>query len=93
MSKNGIIYIVTNPDLPEYCVKIGYTARTIQQRLNEFNTAVPHDYEAFATYEVPDISNHKPDQMLHQLFLKLNPGLKINPKKEFFYLYPEEWKI
>lgn len=89
MAKESLIYIITNPDFAENCVKIGYTT-DLKGRLATFNTGAPKDYEVFATYDVPEISNHKPDKMLHALLTKLDPTLKVNPNKEFFYLYPEE---
>lgn len=84
-----MIYIITNPDFAENCVKIGYTT-DLKARISTFNTGAPKDYEVFATYEVPKIKGHKPDKMLHTLLTKLDPTLKVNPSKEFFYLYPEE---
>lgn len=89
MAKESLTYIITNPDFAENCVKIGYTT-DLKGRLATFNTGAPKDYEVFATYDVPEISNHKPDKMLHALLTKLDPTLKVNPSKEFFYLYPEE---
>lgn len=89
MGKESLIYIITNPDFAENCVKIGYTT-DLKGRLTTFNTGAPKDYEVFATYDVPEITNHKPDKMLHALLTKLDPTLKVNPNKEFFYLYPEE---
>lgn len=87
--KESLIYVITNPDFAENCVKIGYTT-DLAGRLATFNTGAPKDYEVFCTYDVPDIQKHKPDKMLHALLTKLDPSLKVNPKKEFFYLYPEE---
>ena len=89
MVKESLIYVITNPDFAENCVKIGFTT-DLEGRLNTFNTGAPKDYEVFCTYDVPNIENHKPDKMLHALLTKLDPSLKVNPKKEFFYLYPEE---
>lgn len=87
--KESLIYVITNPDFAENCVKIGYTT-DLKSRLKTFNTGAPKDYEVFCTYDVPDIAKHKPDKMLHALLTKLDPRLKVDPKKEFFYLYPEE---
>ena len=89
MAKESLIYIITNPDFAENCVKIGYTT-DLRGRLATFNTGAPKDYEVFATYDVPEISKHKPDKMLHALLTKLDPTIKVNPAKEFFYLFPEE---
>lgn len=88
-NKKCVIYILTNADYPENCVKIGFT-KDLEGRLGNLNTASIHDFEVFATYEVPDIKKHKPDQLLHNLMVALNPSIKPNPKKEFFTLFPEE---
>lgn len=89
MAKESLIYIMTNPGLPDNVVKIGYTTN-LKGRLKNFNTASINDFEVFATYDVPDIKRHMPDKLLHNLMTALNPEIKPNPKKEFFNLYPEE---
>lgn len=89
MAKESLIYVITNPDFADNCVKIGYTT-DLKNRLKTFNTGAPKDYEVFSTYDVPNIAKHKPDKMLHALLTKLDPKLKVDPKKEFFFLYPEE---
>lgn len=89
MVKESLIYVITNPDFADNCVKIGYTT-DLKNRLKTFNTGAPKDYEVFCTYDVPNIAKHKPDKMLHALLTKLDPKLKVDPKKEFFFLYPEE---
>lgn len=87
--KKSLIYILTNKDYAENCVKIGYT-KDLDGRLGNLNTASINDFVVFATYDVPDIKKHKPDILLHNLMVALNPAIKPNPKKEFFSLYPEE---
>ena len=89
MAKESLIYIMTNPGLPENVVKIGYT-KNLKGRVRNFNTAAIEDFEVFATYDVPDIEKHMPDKLLHSLMTALNPDIKPNPKKEFFNLFPEE---
>ena len=89
MAKESLIYIMTNPGLPENVVKIGYT-KDLKGRRGNFNTAAIEDFEVFATYDVPNIKKHMPDKLLHNLMTALNPGIKPNPKKEFFNLYPEQ---
>ena len=89
MAKESLIYVITNPDFADNCVKIGYTT-DLKNRLKTFNTGAPKDYEVFCTYDVPVVEKHKNDKMLHALLTKLDPNLKVDPKKEFFYLFPEE---
>ena len=73
MSKNGVIYILTNPSFPQY-VKIGY-ATDVKQRLDELNrsTAVPFAFRVYATYEVDSALS---DKKIHSILDKLNPELR-----------------
>ena len=93
MSK-GVIYILTNPSIPQY-VKIGY-ASDLQRRLRELNRseALPYAFRAYATYDV----DHKlTDKALHELIDQLNPDLRTietfdgrTRTKEFFEMAPED---
>ena len=46
----GYIYIMTNPCLKDM-VKIGYATNVEDRRKQLSTTALPYDYEIFATYE------------------------------------------
>ena len=94
----GIVYIFTNPAMPDW-VKIGYTENEdISQRLKELNssTAVPLSFRVYATLicENPrDI-----EQSVHNLFDQINKDLhsiEMDDKgrkrvREFFKILPEK---
>ena len=89
----GVIYILTNPSLPEY-VKIGY-AKDIEQRLLQLNRSetIPFAFRVYATY---DVVTPLSDLILHDLIDGLNPDLRaietFNGKKrtrEFYEMTPE----
>ena len=85
MSK-GYIYIMTNPALKDM-VKIGYATNVEQRRQQLSTTALPYEYEVYATYET---SGNLEDKKLHKLIDKLNPELRINKNREFFFMTPED---
>lgn len=87
MSK-GIIYIMYNPSFKENMVKIGYTTGDVEvRRKNLSTTALPYEYEVYATYETTaDLG----DKKLHQLIDKLNPDLRVKKNREFFVMTPEQ---
>lgn len=93
-SKNGVIYILTNPSFPEY-VKIGY-ATSIEQRLKQLNRSetIPFAFRVYATYET---SKALTDKKLHELIDNLNPELRAietfdgkQRTKEFYNMKPEQ---
>ncbi len=84
--KKGYIYIFTNPSLKDM-VKIGYTTNVEKRRKELSTTALPTDYEIYATYEVyGDIE----DKKLHKMIDQLNPDLRISKNREFFVMSPKE---
>ena len=93
--KSGVIYIMINPSFPDL-VKIGYTDE-IEKRLKELNgsTAVPFEFQVYATYEVPQRCK---DHAIHELIDMLNPELrsvqeKANGrirKREFFAMTAQD---
>ena len=96
MSK-GLVYILTNPSMPEY-VKIGFTSDLdIKKRLRELNnpTSVPLCFRAYATLEVED--PEKIEESVHGLFDIIDPNLHSieimengkKRKREFFKVTPE----
>lgn len=85
MSK-GYIYIMANPALKDM-VKIGF-ATNVEQRSQQLSTtALPYDYEIYATYET---SGKLEDKKLHKLIDKLNPDLRVSKNREFFIMSPED---
>lgn len=85
MSK-GYIYIMTNPALKDM-VKIGFATNVEQRRQQLSTTALPYDYEIYATYET---SGKLEDKKLHKLIDKLNPDLRVSKNREFFIMSPED---
>jgi hypothetical protein len=67
-------------------VKIGYATDVEQRRKQLSTTALPMDYEIYATYET---TGKLEDKQLHALIDMLNPDLRINRNREFFNLSPE----
>lgn len=85
MSK-GYIYIMTNPAL-KGMVKIGYATDVETRRKQLSTTALPYDYEVYATYET---SGNLEDKKLHKMIDNLNPDLRVSKSREFFVMSPEE---
>ena len=94
MSKNGCIYILTNPSFPDY-VKIGY-ASNIERRLKELNRSecIPYAFIVYATY---DVEENLSDKKVHNLIDQLNPNLRSveefdgKPRvREFYEMSAEE---
>lgn len=83
--KSGIVYIFTNPAMPDI-VKIGMTTREqIDDRLKElFTTSVPVPFECEYACKVDDCQ--KVENALHIAF---GPS-RINPQREFFKIEPEQ---
>lgn len=82
----GYIYIMTNPCL-QNMVKIGYATDVEERRKQLSTTALPYDYEIYATYETP---GKLEDKKLHKLIDNLNPDLRVSKNREFFVMSPED---
>lgn len=82
----GYIYIMTNPALHDM-VKIGYATDVEARRKQLSTTALPYEYEVYATYETP---GKLEDKKLHKLIDNLNPDLRVTKNREFFVMSPEE---
>lgn len=85
MSK-GFIYIMTNPALKDM-VKIGFAADVEARRKQLSTTALPYEYEVYATYET---SGNLEDKKLHKMIDNLNPDLRVSSNREFFVMSPQE---
>ena len=92
--KTGVIYILTNPSIPEY-VKIGYT-KDVKERLRTLNASpvAPTRFRAYATY---DVYEELEDKKVHKLIDTINPELRsvenVNGrirKREFFQMSKEQ---
>ena len=82
----GYIYIMTNPCLQDM-VKLGYATDVEERRKQLSTTALPYEYEIYATYETPGMLE---DKKLHKLIDKLNPDLRVSKNREFFVMSPED---
>lgn len=82
----GYIYIMTNPALKDM-VKIGYSTDVEKRRKDLSTTALPYDYEIYATYET---DGKLEDKKLHSLIDKLNPELRVSVNREFYIMSPED---
>lgn len=87
MSKDkGYIYIMTNPALIDM-VKIGFATNVESRRKQLSTTALPYEYEIYATYET---SGHIEDKKLHKMIDNLNPDLRVSKAREFYVMSPED---
>lgn len=77
---------MTNPCL-QNMVKIGYATDVETRRKQLSTTALPYEYEIYATYET---SGNLEDNKLHKLIDNLNPDLRVSQNREFFVMSPEE---
>ena len=84
--KRGYIYIMTNPALINM-VKIGYATDVEERRKQLSTTALPYEYEVFATYET---EGNLEDKKLHQLIDDLNSDLRVSKNREFYVMTPEQ---
>lgn len=82
----GYIYIMTNPCLHDM-VKIGYASDIEARRKQLSTTALPFEYEIYATYET---SGQLEDKKLHELIDTLNPKLRLAKNREFFAMSAEK---
>lgn len=85
-NKKGYIYIMTNPALIDM-VKIGYATNVEERRKQLSTTALPYEYEVYATYET---NGNLEDKKLHQLIDDLNSDLRVSKNREFYVMTPEQ---
>ena len=82
LSKEGQVYIITNPNFPEW-VKVGMAVDS-EDRLNGYQTSSPfRDYELFACWSVADRRSAESDA--HALLEKI-----YERKGEWFNCTPEQ---
>lgn len=77
---------MTNPALKDM-VKIGYATDVETRRKQLSTTALPYEYEIYATYET---YGNLEDKKLHKMIDDLNPDLRVTSNREFFVMKPEE---
>ena len=89
MEEKGYVYILTNPCFKENWVKIGKT-ENLDRRLVELSqaTGIPLPFEIYAVLETAKYN--QAEHLIHKLIGKLAPDLRINPKREFFNIEPED---
>ena len=85
-NEKGYIYIMTNPALINM-VKIGYATNVEERRKQLSTTALPYEYEVYATYET---NGNLEDKKLHQLIDDLNADLRVSKNREFYVMTPEQ---
>lgn len=68
-------------------VKIGYASDVEARRKQLSTTALPFEYEVYATYET---SGQLEDKKLHELIDTLNPKLRLAKNREFFAMSAEK---
>lgn len=78
--------MMTNPCLHDM-VKIGYASDVEARRKQLSTTALPFEYEIYATYET---SEQLEDKKLHELIDTLNPKLRLAKNREFFAMSAEK---
>ena len=84
-TKNGIVYVLSNPAMPGI-VKIGLTTReSINERLRElFTTSVPVPFECEFAFKVDDCN-----AVENALHIAFGPN-RIHPQREYFKIEPEQ---
>jgi hypothetical protein len=82
MSKEGQVYIITNPNFPEW-IKVGMAIDS-EDRLNGYQTSSPfRDYELFTSWSVSD--RRSAESEAHTLL-----GKKYDRRGEWFKCKPEQ---
>ncbi len=88
-SKQGFIYILTNPFLKDGIVKIGMTSRNAEVRASELydrSTGVPSPFEVF--YQAHVAHREVAEQLVHLRLSKF----RTSPNREFFEVSPNTAK-
>ena len=88
-SKIGYVYILTNPCFKNDWIKIGYTDN-MERRIVELSQAagVPLPFEAYAAIKTAKYIEL--EKMIHNTIGSLSPDKRVNPKKEFFNILPDD---
>ena len=87
-TKEGYVYILTNPSFRQDWVKIGKSTRPVNVRSRELdNTAVPLPFEIYATLKTNDCA--KVERHIHKEIERFT-NLRIRKNREFFNVSPEK---
>ena len=87
MKEKGYVYILTNPAFKENWVKIGYTNRSVEERVKDLDTtAVPLPFDIYATMCT---TKYKEAEILIHHSLERFTNLRIRKSREFFNVSPE----
>ena len=81
-SKEGQVYIITNPNFPEW-VKVGMAIDS-EDRLNNYQTSSPfRDYELFASWSVADRRSAESDAhaLLEKLYERAGEWFNCTPEQ------------
>lgn len=85
-AERGVVYVLSNPAMPDL-IKIGHvkTVQSVKSRMSSlYGTGVPVPFKYEFGMQVDDAE--KLERSLHRLFR----GARINLKREFFKVDPEE---
>ncbi len=86
-TKQGYVYILTNPSFREDWVKIGKSSRPVDVRSKELdNTAVPLPFEIYATMKTSKYN--EVEKLVHKTIDRLT-DLRIRQNREFFNVAPQ----
>ena len=86
--KQGFVYILTNPSFQADWVKIGKTAKSVEQRVKDLDgTAVPLPFEIYATLKTCKYS--EVEKAIHETIDSLTDK-RIRQNREFFNITPPE---
>ena len=86
-SKQGYVYILTNPSFKDDWVKIGKSMREVNVRSKELdNTSIPLPFNIFATLKTAKYNEI--EKLIHQLIDTVAPDIRIRKGREFFNITP-----
>ena len=86
-TKQGYVYILTNPSFKDDWVKIGKSEREVNVRSKELdNTAVPLPFSIFATLKTSKFS--AAEKFIHKMIDMVAPDIRIRKGREFFNITP-----
>jgi hypothetical protein len=85
-SKQGYVYILTNPSFREDWIKIGKTINMEERLRTLYNTSLPLPFEPYATLKTAKYN--EAEKLVHQYIGRFT-NLRIEKKREFFNVKPE----
>jgi len=88
MVEKGYVYILTNSSFCGQWVKIGKTARSVEQRASELSTTgVPLPFKVFATLRTEKYE--QAETLIHHLIDMLDKDCRVSKRREFFKIDPQ----